>query len=353
MCVFVQLTLESWLKMGALLRHRVVGFVLLLTISHWLPAVLAQTNTINIPAGQSSLEITAGQPQTVTWTNPSSGTVTIKLQESGPNIGPDTGIVLASGITASDGTATFTVDPNQVGQALYTLEMIDDTNPSNINFSPNFAISGAVGTTTAATNSAASSILTTSVSVPATSANGFSSEQSKSTVPSSGTSSVTTGPSLTVTSANSQTSGTTDAATSGTGNSAGSENGASSGLSTAAKTGIGVSAGLGAFICLLLAYWLGTRRSKKVLDDQGPNKADKAELGTDKDARYATGENNTGHELNNEIKGGPPTTSRGQFLDYPSLRSGRAELEANHKQRVELDAEETQKIELSSQRNTL
>jgi hypothetical protein len=60
---------------------------------------LAQQNAINIPAGQSTLDITAGSPQTITWSNPSSGTVTIKLQESGPNITPDSGIVLACELT--------------------------------------------------------------------------------------------------------------------------------------------------------------------------------------------------------------------------------------------------------------
>lgn len=56
-------------------------------------AVSAQQNAINIPTGQSTLEVTAGQPTTITWTNPSSGTVTIKLQQA-PNITPDSGIVL-------------------------------------------------------------------------------------------------------------------------------------------------------------------------------------------------------------------------------------------------------------------
>jgi hypothetical protein len=55
---------------------------------------LAQQNAISIPEGQSTLDVTAGQETTIVWTNPSSGTVTIKLQESGPNITPESGIVL-------------------------------------------------------------------------------------------------------------------------------------------------------------------------------------------------------------------------------------------------------------------
>jgi len=55
--------------------------------------VSAQNNAISIPSGQSTLDVTAGQPLTIQWTNPSSGTVTIKLQQS--PITPDSGIVLA------------------------------------------------------------------------------------------------------------------------------------------------------------------------------------------------------------------------------------------------------------------
>jgi hypothetical protein len=54
---------------------------------------LAQQNAINIPG--SALDVTAGQPTTITWQNPSSGTVTIKLQQNDNNITPNSGIVLA------------------------------------------------------------------------------------------------------------------------------------------------------------------------------------------------------------------------------------------------------------------
>ena len=66
----------------------------------WTPLTLAffasyvlGSNNINVPAGQATLQITAGQPFTMTWTDPSSGTVTIKLQQA-PNITPDSGYVL-------------------------------------------------------------------------------------------------------------------------------------------------------------------------------------------------------------------------------------------------------------------
>jgi hypothetical protein len=52
----------------------------------------AQNNKINIPAG--GLSIVAGQVTTITWSDPSSTTVTIKLQQA-PNITPTSGFVLA------------------------------------------------------------------------------------------------------------------------------------------------------------------------------------------------------------------------------------------------------------------
>jgi hypothetical protein len=73
----------------------------------WTPLILAfyatltlaqnnstENNAINIPAGQSTLTVIAGQLTTITWSDPSSGTVTIKLQQQ--NITPDSGYVLAS-----------------------------------------------------------------------------------------------------------------------------------------------------------------------------------------------------------------------------------------------------------------
>ena len=55
--------------------------------------VLAQNNAINIPNG--GLQVIAGQPLTITWTDPSSSTVTIKLQQ-GSAVTPDSGIILLS-----------------------------------------------------------------------------------------------------------------------------------------------------------------------------------------------------------------------------------------------------------------
>lgn len=64
-----------------------------LTLAFYATFVLG-SNNINIPDGQATLLVNAGQATTITWDDPSSGTVTIKLQQA-PNITPDSGYVLA------------------------------------------------------------------------------------------------------------------------------------------------------------------------------------------------------------------------------------------------------------------
>jgi hypothetical protein len=61
---------------------------LVLVVSLLWQQVAAQDgeNNFVIPAGRTTYEVTAGQPLTVEWTNPSSSTVTIKLQVRGGSI---------------------------------------------------------------------------------------------------------------------------------------------------------------------------------------------------------------------------------------------------------------------------
>lgn len=73
------------------LRKFTMRFVLLL-LPLLAAVVAAQQNAINVPSG--GLQIVANDPVTITWSDPSEGTVTIKLQQA-PNITPDTGLVLA------------------------------------------------------------------------------------------------------------------------------------------------------------------------------------------------------------------------------------------------------------------
>jgi hypothetical protein len=63
-----------------------------LALAFYTAVAFAQNNTINIPAG--GLNVVAGQDTTISWSHPSSSTVTIKLQQA-PNITPTSGFVLA------------------------------------------------------------------------------------------------------------------------------------------------------------------------------------------------------------------------------------------------------------------
>ncbi|KAK4942940.1 hypothetical protein LTR10_017324 [Elasticomyces elasticus] len=181
--------------------------------------VAAQNNAISVPSGESTLAVTAGQPLTLQWTNPSSGTVTIKLQQD--PITPNGGITLASGVPASDGSATLSIPSgNQVNSHEYTIEIIDDTDTSNINFSPNFGIQGATGTASASastvstTGSATSSASATSSSGSTTS--GSTSSASSATTTSSNSSSSTASSATTTSSSKSSTSSSATASASQT-----------------------------------------------------------------------------------------------------------------------------------------
>ena len=109
-----------------------------LALAFYTAVAFAQNNEITIPA--DGLNIVAGQVTTITWTDPSSSTVTIKLQQA--PITSTSGYVLActwkdhpspsatknlltflghsAGISASAMTATFTI-PATVNSHQYTI----------------------------------------------------------------------------------------------------------------------------------------------------------------------------------------------------------------------------------------
>ena len=63
-------------------RIRALALVVSLLIWQQVAAQDGENNLV-IPTGRTTYEVTAGQPLTVEWTNPSSSTVTIKLQVRG------------------------------------------------------------------------------------------------------------------------------------------------------------------------------------------------------------------------------------------------------------------------------
>ncbi|OAL35255.1 hypothetical protein AYO20_05509 [Fonsecaea nubica] len=173
-------------------------------------AYAQNNNAISIPGGQGTLDVTAGQPLTIEWTNPSSGTVTIKLQQD--PITPDSGVVLASNIPASALTATLQIPPAEdVNSHVYTIEIIDDTNPNNINFSPNFGIQGATGTATGVATGTATSTGTATTSGSTDTSSGTTTGTDSSTITS--TDSLTSSETTTASSSDSSSSSESSAST--------------------------------------------------------------------------------------------------------------------------------------------
>ncbi|KAF7505428.1 hypothetical protein GJ744_000974 [Endocarpon pusillum] len=158
----------------------------------WVPIVLAfaalvaaqggNNNAINNPA--SGIQAEAGQPLTLTWTNPSSGTVTIKIQTSG-DIQPTDGIVVAENIP-NTGSATFTV-PADVPVGQVYVQIINDANPSDYNFSGGFQVQGATNTASlvASTATASASALSSSGTASSASASASASASSSESASSS------------------------------------------------------------------------------------------------------------------------------------------------------------------------
>ncbi|EDN06113.1 Drmip_Hesp domain-containing protein, Developmentally Regulated MAPK Interacting Protein involved in both fruiting body formation [Histoplasma capsulatum] len=143
--------------------------IIYLAISAFAAVVAAQANNpFNVPPGGYSP--VAGQPLTLSWKPTTKGLVTLKLQ-LGDNVTPDDGIVLASSIP-NDGSFVVIL-PTSLGPGTdYNFQIIDDSDPSNFNFSPKFSISGTTGTATVltptATRTTASTTSTESTSATTT-----------------------------------------------------------------------------------------------------------------------------------------------------------------------------------------
>lgn len=119
-------------------------------------------NAFNNPAGGYSF--TVGEPTTLSWNADSGSTVTLRLQY-GETSTTNSGTIIASNIP-NDGTYTWNVPSDLAYEPDYTLEIIDDQDTSNYNFSPRFTVSGA---STVATSTSASSLTTSTTTVSTTS----------------------------------------------------------------------------------------------------------------------------------------------------------------------------------------
>ncbi|TKA60116.1 hypothetical protein B0A49_10843 [Cryomyces minteri] len=107
-------------------------------------AVLAQTfadyqNPFNIPS--TGIAFTAGQPTTLNWQPTTSGTVTLVVRQGASN-NLAQGAIIQSSIPNS-GSYTWTPPSDIVRGSDYTIEIVDDTNPSRTNYTPYFVIDSA------------------------------------------------------------------------------------------------------------------------------------------------------------------------------------------------------------------
>ncbi|MCJ1408965.1 Mucin-21 [Ptychographa xylographoides] len=94
-------------------------------------------NAFNIPPAGNYL-LHAGQPTTFTWSNLSGSTVTLTLRD-GPNGDLNPGTVIQANVP-NTGTYTYTPPTDIVAGNTYTIEISNDQDPTQTNYTPQFDI---------------------------------------------------------------------------------------------------------------------------------------------------------------------------------------------------------------------
>lgn len=123
-------------------------------------ALAANPNPFNVPQG--GWTATAGKPLDLSWQPTTSGTVTLVLRNGASN-NLNKGVTIASGI-ANDGSYTWTPAATLPRGSDYSIEIVDDADPTETNYSPYFVLnsSNTVQSTAATSSSSASSTSGTS-----------------------------------------------------------------------------------------------------------------------------------------------------------------------------------------------
>jgi len=152
-------------------------------------------NAFSVPASGDYL-LTAGKPQTFNWTKLSGSTVTLQLRD-GDRSDLSAGTVIVANLP-NTGTYTWNVPADTVEGANYAIEIINDSDPSDVNYTPQFVIqstvkavptaSGSAATTgsvaTAATGTSSGAAATTTASAAATETSGATVATTKTSSPS-------------------------------------------------------------------------------------------------------------------------------------------------------------------------
>jgi len=110
-------------------------------------------NAFSVPEGGYLLH--AGQPTTFTWTKLSGSTVTIKLRR-GDRSDLDSGVTLTSDLP-NTGSYTFNVPASTPEDVDYALEIINNDDPTDINYTGQFDILSSVKNVPSASSSGAAS----------------------------------------------------------------------------------------------------------------------------------------------------------------------------------------------------
>ncbi|DAA77641.1 TPA_exp: putative cell wall protein [Trichophyton benhamiae CBS 112371] len=139
-------------------------------------AVAALENPFLVPPG--GYQFNTREPTVLNWQPTTPGTVTLKLQMSS-DITPHSGLVLAAHLE-NTGTFTFLPPPDLMQNGLYTVQIIDDNDPSKYNFTPSFMVDGATGGPTTGPTTSRTSMTTSE----ATTTSGESTTSPSSTRPS-------------------------------------------------------------------------------------------------------------------------------------------------------------------------
>ncbi|BCS03814.1 GPI anchored serine-threonine rich family protein [Aspergillus luchuensis] len=189
----------------------------------------ASDNPFNVPEG--GYTFTAGSPTTLTWDPTTNGTVTLRLQW-GAVFTTTTGDLIAGSIDNS-GSYSWTPSADLAARSDYTVEIIDDDNTDDVNYTPRFSVSGATGAVTTSTASSTTS-----------SASSTSSSTDQTSTVSATTLSTTTSSASSSTSTTTAASNSTVSATSSKTASSSSSNTASSSAATASVTTVSTNAGM-------------------------------------------------------------------------------------------------------------
>ncbi|EFR02070.1 hypothetical protein MGYG_05073 [Nannizzia gypsea CBS 118893] len=174
-----------------------------------LAAAASMENPFLVPPG--GYHFSAQQPTTLNWKPTTSGTVTLKLQ-MGTETTPKSGVVLGSNLPNS-GSFSFVPKADMTEGGIYTIQILDDENPDNYNFTPTFTVDGATGSPTSGPTTTRASMTTSEATTTddSTSSSSRSTTRSATTTTDSSSSESTTMTTVTSSSSSSTTTDSTSA----------------------------------------------------------------------------------------------------------------------------------------------